>query len=95
MSNITQFTTGGVKSVQYGTWISPHTTTNNIAITISAVNPAKCMVIINGGYHYSQNNIFAEFISLTATVLTVYGPCYYSSPSWYGNQATWQVVEYY
>ena len=64
MSNITQFTTGGVKSVQYGTWISPHTTTNNIAITISAVNPAKCMVIINGGYHYSQNNIFAEFISL-------------------------------
>ncbi len=94
MSNITQFTTGGVKSIQTGIWISPDGNTNFIPITISAVNPAKCMVIINGGYHYSQNNIFSEFISLTATVLTVYGPWYYAS-GWYGSRATWQVVEYY
>lgn len=95
MSNITQFTTGGVKSIQSGVWTSPNTTPSNIAITISAVNPAKCVVIVNGGYHYNLNNVFSEFISLTATVLTVYGPYYYTGSAWYGNQATWQVVEYY
>ena len=92
MSNITQFTTGGVKSIQFGLWTSP--AGGVTTVTISTVNPAKCMILVNGGYHFNANNIFAEATALTATVLTLYGPLYYSG-AWYGSQATWQIIEFY
>lgn len=95
MSNLTQFTTGGVKSVQGGSYSTP-TGGSNYAITISTINPAKAMVILNGGYNYgSYQTIMPAFVSLTATTLTVYGPFYYTSGAWNGTGGSWQVVEYY
>jgi len=96
MSNITQFTTGGVKSVQFGSYTGTTGFVQN-AITISTINPAKATVILNGGYFYSAGGYAAQLpylISLTATVLTVQGPHLYST-SWSGQTGTWQVVEYY
>ena len=97
MSNITQFTTGGVKSIQSGIYTVLTGGTPNFTITISTVNPVKCMVILNGGYQYSQDNVLSQLVSLTATVLTVRGPYWYYSGGggWQGSQATWQIVEYY
>jgi hypothetical protein len=94
MSNITQFTTGGVKSVQRGTYVGTIYNAYN-AITISTINPAKAIVTVNGGYAYGgYSSIFPYLISLTATVLTVQGPHLYSG-SWAGIDGSWQVVEYY
>jgi hypothetical protein len=107
MSNITQFTTGGVKSVQRGifsavgtyTTTTPTTGANSTAITISAVNPAKAVVTLAGGLHWGGTGItiLYELISITATTLTVFGPFYttYSAGPWYGYDCSWQVVEYY
>ena len=95
MSNITQFTTGGVKSVQRGTYIgTAGAATNNI--TISTINPAKAIVTVNGGYAYGgYSSIFPSLISLTATTLTVNGPHLYYGSAWSGTDGSWQVVEYY
>ena len=96
MSNITQFTTGGVKSVQFGSYV-PAAGAVNTAITISSVNPAKVTVLLNGGYVYSYSGyaaILPSLVSITATTLTVYGPHLYTT-SWSGQTGTWQLVEYY
>lgn len=95
MSNITQFTTGGVKSIQYGTYAPAAGGLGNSVITISSINPVKAMVVLNGSYVYgSYWSVFATLVSLTATTLTVNGPFYYTS-SWLGYTGSWQVIEYY
>ena len=97
MSNITQFTTGGVKSIQYG--VSAGGADVNVVISISTINPAKSVVILSpGGYTYvnSQANAYTtcRLIALTSISFTVFGPWYY----YYGTYAfpfSWQVIEYY
>lgn len=54
MSTLSQFAGGGVKSVQAGSFSSASLLTGAgsekyINVTIAAVDPAKCLVIINGG----------------------------------------------
>ena len=99
MSNITQFTTGGVKSVQRGVYSAVDGESNLTTVTISAVNPAKSMVLLNGTFIYqggsTPSTLFNRLTSLTATVLTIYGPYYYANATWYGHVGSWQVVEYY
>lgn len=97
MSNITQFTTGGVKSVQFGTY-SPAGGGGNTAITISSINPAKAVVTLNGGYIHSYDSYACDLpyvVSLAATTLTVHGAHFYNGSAWGGQTTSWQVVEYY
>jgi hypothetical protein len=97
MSNITQFTTGGVKSVQSGT-ASAAGGSVNTAITISSINPAKTVVTLNGGYIHSYDTYACQLpyiVSLTATTLTINGAHFYNGSAWTGQPTSWQVVEYY
>ena len=101
MSNLTQFTTGGVKSIQSGSY-STSNGGSSTAISISTVNPLKCMVIISGGYFdLTTNNVLnpiiiqAQLSAIAATVLTLYGPFYRNSSYWMSSSANWQLIEYY
>lgn len=75
-----------IKSVQRGT------TTRQDEITISTVDPDKCLVIVNGDSSISQSSGYykaAVVVSdLTATQLSLKFP---SSTSW---NASWQVIEF-
>ena len=90
-------TNGAVKSVQRGViTLSTSTRVLTKEITISSVNPDKCLVLINE----RQNELYidsAAFLhgqslaSLTSTVLTLY-----CAPSGYvSTNVSWQVIEFY
>lgn len=75
---------GIVKSVQRGITDKD---SSNYEITISSVNPNKCLVLLNG-FPYELNgshNLYV--ISLTSTRLTVRTSGVYAS--------SWQVIEFY
>ena len=85
---------GAVKSVQRGTVAG--TPNKSTEITISTVNPSKCLVLLNvneiGGNGY---NYLPTVYSLTATKLTI-TQTYISFTS--ENNTTnisWQVIEFY
>lgn len=97
MSNITQFTTGGVKSVQYG--IGTGGAATNVVTTISTINPAKSVVILSpGGYGFIttsyQTTPTCYLVALTSTSFTTFGPYYYNA-GYSGLAFSWQVIEYY
>jgi hypothetical protein len=97
MSNLTQFTTGGVKSIQFGVNAGAYDT--NVVVSISTINPAKSVVILSpGGYTYvnSQANAYTtcRLIALTSSSFTAYGPFYYYNGT-YAFPFSWQVIEYY
>jgi len=97
MSNLTQFTTGGVKSIQYG--VGSGGAGVNTVITISTINPAKSIVILSpGGYGFIntsyQTTPTCYLVALTSTSFTTFGPSYYYS-GYSGISFSWQVIEYY
>jgi hypothetical protein len=109
MSNLTQFTTGGVKSIQSGVSfpgagadqgnVGENTA---ISVTISTVNPAKsCVILTYAGYVYVNNYYYCfspGFTSITSTAFTYTGGWYKNSSSGtntYYGRIGWQVIEYY
>ena len=85
---------GTVKSVQRGSYTPPNGG-SNYSISISAINPAKSLVFLYGGYSAGGTSASIDPTpqSLTSTVLTVYGPFYYGS-QWTGFGGYWQIIEY-
>ena len=94
MSNITQFTTGGVKSIQFGVYTTASPGYGNNVVNISTVNPAKVVVLVQGALVYGGYGYVPYPTVITATSITFIGPSYYSTP-WNGTTASWQVIEYY
>ena len=80
-----------IKSIQSGVHAG-NTSTYDIPITISAVNPAKCMVILNPAAIYLNGNSHCVPMlkSLTSTQLTVSASGNSSSSA----QFSWQVIEF-
>ena len=109
MSNITQFTTGGVKSIQSGVSFPGagadqgySSESAAISVTISTVNPAKsCVILTYAGYAYVNTSYYCYtpgFTSITSTAFTYTGGWYRftSSPyNTYYGRIGWQVIEYY
>jgi len=106
MSNLTQFTTGGVKSIQTGVSFNgaganmgQYSEAQTVSVTISAVNPAKSYIILNlGGYVFVSTGYYAltpALASLTSTAFTYIGGYYVSGAYTYYNRISWQVIEYY
>jgi len=98
MSNLTQFTTGGVKSIQYG--VASAGANVNLVTTISTINPAKSVVILSPGWYTYINSQAATYgtcylVALTSTSFTVYGPWHLYGGTYTGGNFSWQVIEYY
>lgn len=83
---------GAVKSVQRG--VIETNTEANKAITITTVNPAKCLVLLNtsgiAGTNYTDH---ATLVSLTSTVLTIKGAAISGADTLL--TISWQVIEFY
>lgn len=87
-----------VKSVQRGT-------TSSTNVSISTVNPNKCIVIINNGVltgsASGENTTGAYITALTATQLTITQNTYYAYSKNDGtntkrtSRISWQVIEFY
>lgn len=108
MSNLTQFTTGGVKSIQFGVaYPGAGSTVGSIAqsyafsVTISTINPAKSYVIIDwSGYTAISSSYYCYspgLATITSNAFTYTGGWYQivSNSDVYPNRVSWQVVEYY
>lgn len=79
-----------IKSIQRGTFTSYKN--ENISITISEVNPDRCVVILDGvgtTYNYPTS---VSLVSLTENTLTVQTPSLSSST--YAGTYSWQVIEF-
>ncbi len=80
-----------VKSVQRGR-------TTSTTISISTVNPNKCVVILNGELScvtisgVVKDVYTPSLVSITSTTLTITANSYSSGPTVYSS---WQVVEFY
>lgn len=93
---------GVIKSIQRGVAATPPSTDRNITINLSAVNPAKCMVLLDNQYvgiaatSGSNGNRYrlagAYIIGLVSTVLTIGGNHWVDSDT-YGSVG-WQVIEF-
>ena len=99
MSTLSQFAGGGVKSVQAGfieaaTLLTGAGGQKYINITIAAVNPAKCLVIVNGGagsnFDLAWETRYAVFGELTSSTNLKIRSDY--RPSVMVGQ--WQVIEF-
>lgn len=93
---------GVVKNIQRGVAATPRTTDKVITINLSAVDPKKCLVILDNkivGYGVKGSSATdvplygATIISFTTTVLNVSGN-YASYNDTYGSIG-WQVIEFY
>jgi len=82
-----------IKSIQRGTHAG---STSDITITINTVNPAKCMVILNG--HRipggDTNGYWPYLKNITSTSLEVSGSYWASAASNGATPFSWQVTEY-
>ncbi|WP_352400935.1 BppU family phage baseplate upper protein [Anaerotignum sp.] len=93
---------GVVKNIQRGVAATPRTTDKVITINLSAVDPTKCLVILDNnivGYGMNGSSATdvplygATIISFTTTVLKVSGN-YATYNDTYGSIG-WQVIEFY
>lgn len=83
-----------VKSIQRGILPATEALDDLFTVTISAVDPAKCVVLFDNRVLSHSNPVHgAAFISLTATTLTVRRPVAVGLTSYV--QCMWQIVEYY
>ena len=86
---------GTLKSVQRGVAASGNTN-NNVVISISAVNPLKCMVTVQTGRTGAPTFISpVRVVSLTSTQLTVTPGYSISSGTAYSSDISWEIAEYY
>lgn len=85
---------GAVKSIQRGIVAGVENLEDSFAITISPVNPAKCVVSFENRLVSGSNPVYAPaFLSLTSTTLTIRRPMCNGLTSYIS--AMWQIVEYY
>ena len=83
-----------VKSVQRGILPATESLDDSYTVTISTVNPEKCVVLFDNRILSHSNPVHgAAFISLTATALTVRRPVAVGLTSY--AQCMWQIIEYY
>ena len=82
---------GAVKSVQRG--VHAGSATDNITISISTVNPSKCMVLLQPTRDTTNLPSLVSIASTSFTVTTS-SSVYSSSPNT-ASPFSWQVVEFY
>lgn len=89
---------GKVKSIQRGVGSGASADYSGAAtVTISEVNPSKCVVTITHGKSASGSSQiygYAYLSSMTSTQLNILGAAHFTSTSPTGNPFSWQVVEY-
>jgi len=87
-----------IKSIQKGYRASSNA--GSETITISGVNPVKCVVILSGGLGGQASTAsvrgHVSFFTISSTLLTVTGTNYYtgSGGTYAGVPFGWQVIEY-
>ena len=89
-----------VKSVQRGISTGAGMTVSGEGqtITISEVDPNKCLVLINGTVYYNENTHswhHAVLSSLKSTSLTVASSMTTNNAGNYSARFSWQVIEFY
>ena len=88
---------GSVKSVQRGTFTGSGSSGGNTTINVSAINPAKSVVIIDSGAKTSANGEMypAILFALTATTIIIRDSNnYLYGQGTYGAVSSWQLIEY-
>ena len=92
LSNTVANSVGVVKSVQRGALKPTGTGAPNVTININAVNPDKCMVLLNGSLSAGNEATYAPtLVALTATSFTVTWSGGWNDP----RNFSWQVIEFY
>lgn len=90
-STVNSIPKGAVKSVQRG--VHEGTATGNATISINAVNPSKCIVLLQR-VRDTTNLPSLVSISSTSFIVTTSSAVYSSSPN-APSPFSWQVVEFY